>query len=49
MISGILLILLLASFAVLWAWAWSERRRQGFSEAALLPLHEDDTAGVGKS
>lgn len=42
MISGILTSILLLTFIGLWAWAWSRRRRKDFSEAAQLPLEDDD-------
>ncbi|ANB18395.1 cbb3-type cytochrome oxidase subunit 3 [Dokdonella koreensis] len=41
MISGIFTALLLLAFLGIWAWAWSKGPRQGFGEAALLPLDED--------
>lgn len=41
MISGILTSFLMLTFLGLWAWAWSNRRRADFSEAAHIPLEDD--------
>ena len=41
MISGIIIIILLAAFAGIFAWAYAPRRKQRFAEAAALPLVED--------
>ena len=41
MISGIVTAFLLAVFVAGWAWAWSPRRKQGFDEAARLPLSDE--------
>ena len=41
MISGIVTAVLLVVFIAGWAWAWSPRRKQGFDEAARLPLSDD--------
>ena len=41
MVSGIITTLLLLIFLAGWAWAWSPRRKQGFDEAARLPLSDD--------
>ncbi len=30
------------AFAGLWAWAWSNKRRDTFKQASMLPLEEDD-------
>jgi len=39
---GAMLIVLMLAFIGLWAWAWSHKRRDTFSEASMLPLEEDD-------
>lgn len=39
---GVILITLMISFAGLWVWAWSRKRKPAFHEASLLPLEEDD-------
>ncbi|MCY4350064.1 MAG: cbb3-type cytochrome c oxidase subunit 3 [Thiotrichales bacterium] len=39
---------MLAVFAVIVGWAWSERRRRDFEEAARLPLEEDSEEGATK-
>ncbi len=41
MISGILIIFLLAAFVGIFAWAYAPRQRERFAEAAALPLVED--------
>ena len=38
---GIILIVLIISFAGLWVWAWSRKRKSAFDEASMLPLEED--------
>jgi len=38
---GIILIVLIISFAGLWAWAWNRKRKTAFDEASMLPLEED--------
>ena len=43
MMSGIVTAVLLVVFIAGWAWAWSPRRKQGFDEAAQLPLDDGDT------
>ncbi len=40
MISGLFTAVLLVMFTGLWAWAWSRRRQQDFTEAASLPLDD---------
>lgn len=41
MVSGIITAILLAIFIAGWAWAWSPRRKQGFDDAARLPLSDE--------
>ena len=41
MLTGIITGLLIVLFLAGWAWAWSPRRKQGFDEAARLPLSDD--------
>ena len=41
---GFYTLLLLAVFIGIWYWAWSGKRKKGFSEAARIPLEEDDRA-----
>lgn len=40
MISGILIVVMMALFLGLVGWAWSSRRREDFNEASKLPLIE---------
>ncbi|MBM4197617.1 MAG: CcoQ/FixQ family Cbb3-type cytochrome c oxidase assembly chaperone [Gammaproteobacteria bacterium] len=42
---GIATALALAAFVAVAAWAWSQRRRAAFDEAARLPLEEDPQSG----
>ena len=42
MISGILIIILIAAFVGIFVWAYAPRRKQRFAEAAALPLLDDD-------
>ena len=44
MISGIFIIFMLAAFVGIFVWAYAPSRRERFSEAAALPLIEDDVA-----
>jgi cytochrome c oxidase cbb3-type subunit 4 len=39
---GVITIVLMLLFIALVAWAYSRRRHEDFSEAARLPLEEDD-------
>ena len=39
---GVILIILMISFAGLWVWAWSRKRKPAFHEASMLPLEEDN-------
>lgn len=38
---GVILIILMISFAGLVVWAWSRKRKPAFHEASMLPLEED--------
>jgi len=38
---GAILFILMISFAGLWVWAWSRKRKPAFHEASMLPLEED--------
>ena len=40
---AIILIVMIISFAGLWAWAWSRKRKPAFHEASMLPLEEDNS------
>lgn len=42
---GLITAVLLISFLGMVRWAYSSKRKQDFSEAAALPLAEDETAG----
>ena len=42
MISGILIVILIAAFAGIFFWAYAPSRKQRFAEAAALPLVDDD-------
>ena len=37
-----ILLLLMFSFIGLWIWAWSDKRKQAFHEASMLPLEDDN-------
>ena len=39
---GAMLIILMVSFAGLWIWAWSHKRKATFNKASMLPLEEDN-------
>ena len=41
MISGILIIILIAAFGGIFFWAYAPSRRERFAEAAALPLVDD--------
>lgn len=51
MISGILIIILIAAFAGIFLWAYAPSRKERFAEAAALPLLDDDAprAGAGEN
>lgn len=38
---GIYTIALFATFIGLWIWAWSDKRKEEFTEAANIPFMED--------
>lgn len=40
-LSGMVIIALMAIFVGIVAWAWSGKRTRSFNEAARLPLEED--------
>ena len=42
LVRGIATVLALLAFVGVVLWAYSRRRREAFSSAALLPLEEDD-------
>jgi len=35
-------VVLFATFIGIWAWAWSDKRKKAFDEAARLALDDDD-------
>jgi cytochrome c oxidase cbb3-type subunit 4 len=41
LLRGVILLVLIFSFAGLWVWAWSGKRKPAFDEASMLPLEED--------
>ncbi len=41
LLRGAILFVLMISFAGLWVWAWSRKRKPAFREASMLPLEED--------
>ena len=41
LLRGAILIVLMVSFAGLWIWAWSGKRKPAFHEASMLPLEDD--------
>jgi cbb3-type cytochrome oxidase subunit 3 len=41
LVRGALTAILFGAFIALWFWAWSGKRRQDFSAAALLPLEDE--------
>jgi cytochrome c oxidase cbb3-type subunit IV len=46
-LSGILTGILILLFALIFAWAWSGRRKTAFDATSRLPLEEDTTAAGG--
>ena len=42
MVSGIITLILLACFSAGIAWAYSDKRKQDFEQAARVPLDEED-------
>ena len=48
MISGILIVVMMALFLGLVGWAWSSRRRKDFNEAARLPLVDGTSTRSGE-
>nr|WP_297527622.1 cbb3-type cytochrome c oxidase subunit 3 [Thiohalobacter sp.] len=42
-IRSLFTVLVFAAFIGVWIWAWSDKRRQAFDEAANLPFADDDT------
>ncbi len=40
---GLMLLVMMGAFISIVVWAWSRRRREEFSEAAQLPLADDET------
>jgi cytochrome c oxidase cbb3-type subunit IV len=50
MVRSLTTLVLLAVFVGIWIWAWSGRQRQRFSEAAAIPLNDDEplAANEGK-
>lgn len=43
MISGIVTAILMLSFFVMVAWAWSDRRKDDFEHMSNLPLEDDNS------
>lgn len=43
---GAILLILIFSFIGLWIWAWSNKRKDAFHEASMLPLEEDSSQTV---
>jgi cytochrome c oxidase cbb3-type subunit 4 len=46
--SGLITVVLLATFLGGVAWAWSGRRRTEFNQAARMPLEDDGDAKEGE-
>ena len=44
LIRGLLTLATFSAFIALWVWAWSQRRKADFDEAALLPLEDSQIA-----
>lgn len=40
---GLMLLVMMGAFISIVVWAWSRRRREEFSEAAKLPLADDES------
>lgn len=49
MVSGLMTVVLFASFIGIFVWAWSDSRRERFADAARLPLIEDEQSGDKQS
>jgi len=45
---GIATILAIVAFCGVCIWAWSDKRRQQFDEAANLPFADEDSGGTKK-
>lgn len=41
-IRSLFTVLVFAAFIGVWIWAWSDKRKQAFDEAANLPFADDD-------
>ncbi|NIR31883.1 MAG: CcoQ/FixQ family Cbb3-type cytochrome c oxidase assembly chaperone [Gammaproteobacteria bacterium] len=41
-------VLVVVCFVAVWVWAWSDRRKEAFREAAHLPFSEEDPAAQRK-
>lgn len=41
-IRALFTVLVFVAFIGVWIWAWSDKRKQAFEEAANLPFVEDD-------
>ncbi len=41
-IRSLFTVLVFAAFVGVWIWAWSDKRKQAFEEAANLPFADDD-------
>lgn len=44
LVRGLLTLATFSAFIALWIWAWSQRRKADFEEAALLPLEDSHVA-----
>lgn len=43
-LTGVLIIVMMAVFIGIWAWAWLPRHRRTFGRLARLPMEDDDAA-----
>ena len=41
-IRAVMTVVMFITFIGIWAWAWSDKRKRDFEEAANLPFLEDD-------
>jgi len=43
---GVFIVVMMAAFIGIWAWAWLPRHRRAFNELARLPMEDDGIAAT---